>query len=69
MLEIGGERLEADFDIMTIIEKNKKLRHQIDIIKKKLNLEGDPAFDKLDPRNIIDVTTDECETHEVQENQ
>lgn len=56
MLEIGGERAEGDFDIHEIIQNNKILRHQIQVIKGKLNVDNDPRFDEVDPNTIIDVT-------------
>ena len=45
MLEKGGEKVEADFDIYEIVQNNKILRHQIQVIKTKLNAENDPRFD------------------------
>lgn len=56
MLEKGGERVEEDFDIHEIVQNNKILRHQIQVIKAKLNVESDPRFDEVDPNTIIDVT-------------
>lgn len=53
---MGAERAEGDFDIHEIVQNNKILRHQIQVIKAKLNVENDPMFDKVDPNTIIDVT-------------
>ena len=56
VLDKGAENVETDFDIHQIIQTNKLLRHKIEVIKTKLNVKGDPIFDKVDPRTVIDVT-------------
>lgn len=42
---MGAERVEADFDIYEIIHNNKELRKYIEVMKQKLQMEGDPRFE------------------------
>jgi len=42
---MGAEKVEADFDIYEIIHNNKVLRQYIEVMKQKLQMEGDPKFE------------------------
>ena len=56
VIDEANEKLEKDFDIKLMINNNKDLRKQIEVVKAKLNLQGHPKFDQLNENTIIDTT-------------
>ena len=54
-MDAAAEKVEEDFDIYQIIQTQKQMQFELDIVKAKLQIIGDPKFDELDVATIIDM--------------
>lgn len=52
-------RQKQEFDIVNIIKNQRYSLHQIELIKKKMQIEKDPIFNEIDPRGICDFLNED----------
>ena len=54
-MDAAAEKVEEDFDIYQIIQTQKQMQFELDLVKAKLQIIGDPKFDEVDAATIIDL--------------
>ena len=53
IIETGNEKKEEDFDLYNIIKESRDLKYEMEVLKEKMGMLGDPVFFQTDPANLI----------------